>query len=133
MRIRCLYPSQPSYPRYGGRGIRFAEEWNSFPAFLKWALASGWKPGLTLERIDNDGNYEPANCTWATRVQQGRNTSRNRMIEAFGETKTATDWAKDPRAAVGRRVITQRIDVNGFSPERAITAKPWAVIRGEDR
>lgn len=73
MRTRCSNPKASRYDRYGGRGITVCPEWDSFSAFQTWALANGWAPGLSIDRIDNDGNYEPGNCRWATPAEQRRN------------------------------------------------------------
>lgn len=72
MRERCNYPRHKSYHRYGGRGIRVAPEWDDYVAFRKWALANGYEDGLTIDRIDNDGNYEPDNCRWITQSENAR-------------------------------------------------------------
>ncbi|MCK4499607.1 hypothetical protein KAU11_03870 [Candidatus Babeliales bacterium] len=75
MQRRCNYPKDPSYKYYGGRGIKVCERWNSFKNFY---LDMGDKPeGLTLERKDNNGNYEPGNCEWASRKTQTRNSRPN--------------------------------------------------------
>jgi len=73
---RCTSPSHDDWDRYGGRGIRVCPEWlDDFRAFEDWALNSGYRRGLTLERINNDGDYTPANCTWSTMKEQSNNRS----------------------------------------------------------
>lgn len=74
MKQRCYYPKHKAYKNYGGRGIAVCEEWrNSSKAFCEWALANGYEEHLTLDRIDNDGNYEPSNCRWITPREQTYN------------------------------------------------------------
>lgn len=66
-KTRCYNPKNKKYPRYGARGIRMCDEWlHDFPAFYKWANENGYKPGLQLDRRDNDGNYCPENCRFVT-------------------------------------------------------------------
>jgi len=84
MKARCSNPANKRWASYGGRGIRVCDEWrSSFPAF---AAHVGTKPaGMTLDRIDNDGHYEPGNVRWATYSQQARNTRRSAVVELNGE------------------------------------------------
>lgn len=79
MKTRCLCPTVNTYVYYGGRGITVCQEWiDSFEAFRDWAKANGYSDALELDRINVNGNYEPSNCRWATRVQQMRNTRKRR-------------------------------------------------------
>ena len=74
LKDRILNPKNKNYNNYGGRGITLCEEWkNNFKAFYYWAVSNGYLEGLSIDRIDNDGNYEPSNCRWSTRTIQNRN------------------------------------------------------------
>ncbi len=115
---RCENPNIKNFKRYGGRGITVCERWNNFENFL--ADMGIPEPGLSIDRIDNDGNYCPENCRWATAKQQQRNKSSNRLITAFGETKPIAVWAEDPRISVDRYLIASRIN-NGWNDVLAIT------------
>ena len=96
---RCYYEKYEFYHRYGGRGITVCDEWlNSYDKFKEWALSAGYdynapKGQCTLDRIDNNGNYEPDNCKWSTIKEQLNNNSRNIWITANGETHNLQQWA----------------------------------------
>lgn len=120
MRRRCFYTKCKPYKNYGGRGITVCEEWLDFPTFYNWAMNSGYEHGLTLERLDVNGDYEPKNCTWITREQQARNKTTNRIIEIDGVSKCLAEWCEEYGANYSRAY--QRIVLLGWEPKRALTA-----------
>lgn len=93
MKQRCNYPKNISYKNYGARGIKVCDEWNnSFEIFENWANNNGYMKNLTIDRIDNNGNYEPSNCRWVDIKMQQRNRSNNRLITINGNTKCLAEW-----------------------------------------
>ncbi len=85
MKSRCYNKNHQAYINYGVRDITVCDEWkNSFEDFEKWALNSGYSEGLSIDRINNDGNYEPLNCRWATRITQARNTRKLKISNTSG-------------------------------------------------
>jgi hypothetical protein len=93
MKQRCLCKTNKDYRLYGGRGITVCNEWlNDFYSFNDWAEKNGYKKGLMLDRINNDGNYEPSNCRWATPTEQANNKRTNKWITINNETKTLKQW-----------------------------------------
>ena len=119
---RCYKPSNHAYHRYGGRGIAVSTNWHDFNTFCEWALANGSSKELQLDRIDNDGDYEPDNCRFvAVKVNQN-NRSNNKIITAWGEAKTLSNWALDDRCKVTYRQAQYRITNLGWDAERALTA-----------
>ena len=118
MITRCTNPREKSWPDYGGRGIKVCDRWlNDFAAFYA-DMGPKPSPGHSIERDDTDGDYEPNNCRWATKVEQMRNTRRNRHLTLNGETKTLTEWASI--VGIDRRTIAFRLKA-GWSDERALT------------
>ena len=114
MKGRCYNPHNPNYYRWGGRGITICDEWrNSFEAFYEWAMANGYKDDLTIDRIDNDGNYCPDNCRWATQSEQSRNRSSNIRIKIGNSTRTLTEWCEI--FGVSFSTIHARYRRNGFA------------------
>lgn len=118
MRQRCLDPGYRTYPDYGGRGITICERWNSFVVFLE---DMGPRPSSahSLDRIDVNSNYEPANCRWADHKTQQRNRRSNRLIEFNGETKPLSAWAEQYGIPMVR--VHQRIVIYKWSVEEALT------------
>lgn len=115
MKNRCLNPAAIDYPRYGGRGIVICDRWlHSFENFL---ADMGLRPdGLQLDRIDNEGNYEPTNCRWISKRGNARNRSSNVLLTVDGVTKTATEWGEE--TGLGETILS-RIS-RGWSHERAV-------------
>lgn len=123
MKWRCDSPSNSGYANYGARGIRVCDEWrNSFESFKVWAIANGWKDqsGLSIERKDVNGNYEPENCELIPITRQSANQRSNRKLTLFGETKNVADWARDQRCVVKPETLYKRL-CYGFSDEEAVT------------
>ena len=94
MRQRCLNPNCPVYCNYGGRGIKISPEWSSFLTFLE-DMGKTYSDDLTIERINNNGNYEIKNCKWIPLNQQLRNTRKAHLHTLYGKTQTENEWAKE--------------------------------------
>ena len=95
-----------NYPQYGGRGIKVCDEWHYIDVFAEWVERSGYKEGLTLDRINPNGDYTPENCRWATRKQQANNRRNTVYITIDGVTKTLAEWADF--AGIKRSVMADR-------------------------
>lgn len=104
MRSRCLLKNDSHYPSYGGRGIRICDRWSSYEAFLQ-DVGRRPSPRHTLDRIDNDGDYEPGNVRWATAKEQNRNTRRSRKI-----------------------VRSDGVRFSSFAEAAEVTGEPWRAI-----
>lgn len=85
-------PNSTRFYNYGGRGIKICDEWREFVPFYDWAMANGYREDLSIDRIDVNGNYEPANCKWSTTKEQARNTRKTRYITYRGLKKPLIEW-----------------------------------------
>lgn len=95
---RCTNPKDSNYERYGKRGIKVCEEWKDYSVFRNWAIKTGYKENhsraeCSLDRIDNNGNYEPSNCRWTDMKTQSNNTRMNTIVCYKGMKKTLSEWA----------------------------------------
>ena len=115
MKYRCNTPTCDAYFRYGASGIKVCDEWNnSFLAFEEWALANGYKDGLTIDRIDSKGNYCPENCQWLTK---GDNTAKSNKICQHRRADKGLYYGEDPKGD-----IYLFWNANEFSKEHKLNA-----------
>lgn len=150
MRQRCSNPNASEYEHYGGRGIKVCDEWNKTPggydSFYEWAMSNGYKKGLTIDRINNDGNYEPSNCRWVTQKEQANNTSPNHYLTYNNRTLNIMQWSEE--TGINYATIIARIkygwtteEVLGIVPRKPKgklicfnhenkTVKEWSIITG---
>lgn len=119
MKQRCYLESNPSYKDYGGRGIRVCQLWiDDFQVFYDWSVENGYEEGLSIERIDVNGHYEPDNCTWIPFSEQSRNKRNTRLITFDNETLTLREWSEKLNLSYG--ALKRRLQV-GWSVEKALT------------
>lgn len=120
IKTRCKNPKSKAYKNYGARGITVCDEWaNDFTAFHEWAMANGYQEGLTIDRIDANGNYEPSNCRWLTNAEQQNNRRNNHSITYNGETHTMAEWARI--LGINYHTLQTRL-YRGWTIEKAIQA-----------
>lgn len=116
---RCNTITNSAYKDYGGRGIKMCDEWlNSFQTFKKWALNNGYADNLTIDRVDNNGNYEPNNCRWSTTKQQARNRRNNKIYTINGVTKCLAEWCEQYKICY--QTVKYRLQQN-WDIEKALT------------
>lgn len=116
MKNRCSNSKNKHYIEYGARGIKVCERWLKFENF--WTdMKNGYANNLTLDRIDNNGNYEPNNCRWVTRKEQSNNTRRNHLITYNSKTMSLSQWARD--LGINCHTLKTRINQNSWSIQRA--------------
>lgn len=114
---RCTVSSDKDFGNYGGQGIRVCDRWRySFRAFV---ADMGIKPiGTSIGRIDNNGDYEPANCRWETATEQGNNRRSTRLLTAHGRTQSISEWAKE--VGIGKATLRLRLD-HGWPIDAALS------------
>lgn len=117
MKQRCENPHSRGYRWYGAKGVCVCREWNDVTVFFDWAISHGYKKGLTIDRINTDGDYTPENCRWISIAEQQRNKSSNHLIEYHGERHSLTEWSKI--LGVPRTTLSNRIMYLGWSVDRA--------------
>lgn len=119
MTQRCYNPKCRGYKNYGARGIVICDEWlEDRESFYKWATTHGYKEGLSLDRIDNNGPYSPENCRWATQQEQSNNTRFNVRLTFNGVTLSISEWAKKLKVRPGK---LYKRKYRGWSDERILT------------
>jgi hypothetical protein len=120
MKQRCYNENNASYPGYGGRGISVCSEWkDDFAVFYDWAINSGWQKGLSIERVDFNGNYEPSNCTWIPMSEQSKNTRLTHKITFNGETHSVGSWAKI--IGISESTLRFRLRSRNYTIEEALS------------
>ena len=143
---RCENQNQKSFKSYGGRGIQMCETWRkSFPEFRRWALENGYEEGLSIERIDVDGDYCPENCTWISMKEQAQNKRNTVYVDVNGESvaacKIANESGSDPRLvsrrlrdgwdvdkAISTQKILREVTITAFGETRSLS--DWSETSG---
>lgn len=126
---RCYNESQKDYRYYGGRGIKICDRW--LQSFDNFVADMGLRPeGYTLERVENDKDYSPENCVWASRLEQSGNTSRSLKLTFEGQTKSLEEWSKITGIAYG--TLKARMQRLGYTPEQVLSkpVKFGATVKG---
>lgn len=119
MKSRCYNNNDQRYYDYGGRGITVCDEWrNNYINFANWAKENGYNDKLSIDRINNNGNYEPQNCKWSTNQEQAINKRSNKLLTYQGRTMTMKEWAKELNMPYG--CLQTRL-LRGWGVERALT------------
>lgn len=117
MKRRCYNKNCRDYKNYGSRGISVCDEWLEFVPFMNWSLENGYSDDLEIDRINNNGNYEPNNCRYVTKKINASNKRNNHYATIKGVTKTITEWAEE--SGISRKTIQSRIKY-GWEDERLI-------------
>ena len=121
MRHRCNNPKATGYKYYGGKGIKVCDEWNDYSKFKEWALANGYKDGLTIERKDSNKDYCPENCCWIPQALQQKTSSNSKLITIGDKTMNITDWCTELNISTASVRCACR--THGFTPQSYIEYK----------
>jgi hypothetical protein len=118
MKDRCKNPKSDNYNDYGERGIEVCNEWDiGFEKFYKWSMDNGYTKNLTIDRKDNNGNYEPSNCRWITMNEQQSNKRCNKFLTVHNKTQTIAAWSRE----TGIKITTLHYRINhGWNNEKAL-------------
>lgn len=120
---RCLNKNSKSYHNYGGRGIKIDEKWaDNYESFYNWAISSGYKKGLEIDRIDNNGDYCESNCRFVNKETQANNKRNVKLYTINGETKSLPQWCRDYN--IDYYLVRQRVYKLGWSIENALSCPP---------
>lgn len=132
MHTRCYNKNISQYKDWGGRGIKICDEWkDNFQTFYDWSMSNGYNDKLSIDRIDNNGNYEPSNCRWATVKQQNRNSRQAKQITFNGETHCIKEWCEI--LGINYNTYWTRVTNLGWSTEKALNyGKVGDVIEKHD-
>lgn len=117
---RCSNPNNISYHNYGGRGIKMCSQWEqNYEAFYNWAMNSGYKKGLEIDRVDNNGDYCPENCRWVSHYVQANNKRNIKLYTINGVTKSLPQWCREYNQEY--YLVRQRVDKLHWSIIDALT------------
>ena len=118
IKSRCYNPKNKFFKDYGGRGIKVCDEWiKDFEMFYEWSIKNGFRKGLSIDRIDNDGDYSPENCRWVDMRTQNRNKKSNVYVTYKGKTQLLVDWANEK--GMNRGTLSSRL-ISGWTLEEAL-------------
>lgn len=126
MKGRCNNPNDAKYHDYGERGIRVCDDWYDYETFKKWAIDNGYDSNLSIDRINNDGDYKPDNCRWADRTTQMNNRRTCHYLDYNGERHTLQEWSNI--TGLKYTTICHRLQL-GWSVEEALSSPPSAIKR----
>lgn len=128
MRTRCRNANTNRSTCYKRKGVKVCDEWDNFSNFYEWSIRNGYNDKLSIDRIDNNGNYSPENCRWTTNKIQMNNTSRNRFIEYHGKRKTVSEWADF--LGVNYKYFHQKLKENDWDISKVMQLPYYSEVKG---